>query len=234
MHVITAAQNENRKRNSWRVERAQAAMPSPGKRLNGSPTAAQPVALGSTASPSSRSESPERTSGIDCNTSRCFFRCEGAASAAFLAIFSAGWRLMALEERVRGGVGGLTALTRDPVRCVLATTWPFGVLATLQGAPLVCFHAERCVESSSTMVSSAGCVDDLTTVASAFDSGQNGDEAGSMGADEGRWNERAAGLSAGAGDALLSASASPQMENADIVSDGRTAGLVGCACVSSE
>ena len=140
---------------------------------------------------------------------------------------------MAPEERVRGGVGGLTALTRDPLRCVLGTTFPAGVLATLQGAPLVCFQAERCEESSTAIVSS-GRVDDLTTVALAsegtFFSGQKGTDDGSMGAEEGRWNDLAAGLSAGAGAALLSASASPQMENADIASVGL---VVGCVCVQN-
>ena len=135
---------------------------------------------------------------------------------------------MAPEERVRGGVGGLTALTRDPLRCVLGTTFPAGVLATLQGAPLVCFQAERWEESSTAI----GRVDDMTTVALAsegtFFSGQKGTDDGSMGAEEGRWNDLAAGLSAGAGAALLSASASPQMENADIASVGP--GVVRCVC----
>ena len=119
---------------------------------------------------------------------------------------------------MRGGVGGLAALTR-PLRSDLGTTFPAGVFATLQGAPLVCFQAERCEESSTTIVSS-GRADDLTTSVGTFFSGQKGADVGSMGADEGRWNDLAAGLSAGAGAALLSASASPQMENADIVGAG--------------
>ena len=187
-----------------------------GEGMSGS---APPVTLGSTASPSSRSERPERTSGTAWSTSRCFFRCEGAASA-FLAIFS-GCRLMApAEVRVRGGVGGLAALTRDPLRAVLGTTLPAGVLLALQGAPLVCFQAERCEESSRMRGPSTGRVDDLSTVAFAsagtFVSGQKGVEAGSIGDDEGRWNDLAAGLSVDAGEALLSASASPQMEKADM------------------
>ena len=203
--------------NRWpRAHRgAQAAMAS-GEGTSGS---APPVTLGSTASPSSRSERPERTSGTAWSTSRCFFRCEGAASA-FLAIFS-GCRLMApAEVRVRGGVGGLAALARDPLRAVLGTTLPAGVLLALHGAPLVCFQAERCEESSRMRGPSTGRVDDLSTVAIAsagtFVSGQKGVEAGSIGDAEGRWNDLAAGLSVDAGAALLSASASPQMEKADM------------------
>ena len=67
---------------------------------------------------------------------------------------------------------------------------------------------------------STGRVDDLSTVAFAsagtFVSGQKGVEAGSIGDAEGRWNDLAAGLSVDAGAALLSASASPQMEKADM------------------
>ena len=67
---------------------------------------------------------------------------------------------------------------------------------------------------------STGRVDDLSTVAFAsagtFVSGQKGVEAGSIGDAEGRWNDLAAGLSVDAGEALLSASASPQMEKADM------------------
>lgn len=129
---------------------------------------------------------------------------------------------------MRGGVGGLAALTR-PLRSDLGTTFPAGVFATLQGAPLVCFQAERCEESSTTIVSS-GRADDLTTSVGTFFSGQKGADVGSMGADEGRWNDLAAGLSAGAGAALLSASASPQMENADIVRCGCVRGLLRWRC----
>ena len=110
----------------------------------GTSGSAPPVTLGSTASPSSRSESPERTSGTAWSTSRCFFRCEGAASA-FLAIFS-GCRLMALAEmRVRGGVGGLAALMRDPLRSVLGTTLPAGVLAIRYGEWSSLLEATRLV-----------------------------------------------------------------------------------------
>ena len=133
---------------------------------------------------------------------------------------------------MRGGVGGLAALTR-PLRSDLGTTFPAGVFATLQGAPLVCFQAERCEESSTTIVSS-GRADDLTTSVGTFFSGQKGADVGSMGADEGRWNDLAAGLSAGAGAALLSASASPQMENADIVGAGACVLPGGDAGVGSD